>query len=698
MLHVAFLAMVVTAVAADDGSGPSVADRRIYEALRLKAGQEPAALVKLALWCEAHGLSAERRKHLADAVAIEPGNVAARGLLGLISYRGKWLSPDDVQVQRKSDVELSKKLEAYYPRRAEIELSDMAGKSDAGARHKAALAHEKLGAWCQEQGLKDEAIAHFTTALQLDPYLDAAWKRLGYVKHHGHWLTHERIAAEEQELAAQHKADRHWEPLLRKWKAELADKRHRRRAEKSLDDVTDPRSVPAIKRVFAGGSEDDQSLAISMLTKIDGPGATKELAALAVFSESAKVRETATTALKERERRDYVTLLIDLVKFPARYQVQPIKGPGSRGGLLIETPRIKMLRKYDAPAPFKLGSSFHGTVVYDPDGMPVPIRGIELDSMSSLKPAKQIARQVQIEERARELMAEANLKAAAAQQQLTADVAALEQFNSQAAALNERVLPVLQEAAGAPASDANPDVLNKWWYDRLGYSYEAPQQIQVTQTYQQIPPPRITTCFAAGTPVRTIEGLQPIESIRTGDLVLSQDVTTGELDFHMILRVHHNPPNQTLRITLSDKQVLVASVYHRFWRGQRLGAGPRAEPWRRGACARKYAACRYCGRRGGRAALQSRRRTEPQFLRRQQQRLGPRQHAAACAAGCLRQAAQRRRRVTRQQLTLFPAGPISCTGMASATQDRSAPVYRRLRRCCFPPALVQETLVQLRVP
>jgi hypothetical protein len=63
-----------------------------------------------------------------------------------------------------------------------------------------------------------------------------------------------------------------------------------------------------------------------------------------------------------------------------------------------------------------------------------------------------------------------------------------------------------------------------------------------------------------------MEGLQPIEKIRTGDLVLSQDVATGELEFRPILVVHHNPPNRTLRITLSDDDVLIASVYHRFWR------------------------------------------------------------------------------------------------------------------------------------
>jgi tetratricopeptide (TPR) repeat protein len=567
MFHFAFLALLATGLAPDDAGGQKAADRKTYEAVRLKAGHDPAALVKLSLWCEAHGLTAERGKHLMEAVGVDPANAAARGLLGLISYRGNWLRPQDVGVKRKSDKDLMTKLEAYHARRAELDASLRTKTHAAGGRHKAALAHEKLGTWCEEQGLKDEAIAHFTTAVQYDPYLDVPWKHLGYVKHHGQWMTREKIAAAEQEATAQRKADRHWDALLRRWKADLGDKKRRNQAEESLASVTDPRAVPAIMRTFAKTQPVDQTRAVSMLDQVEGPTASLDLARLAVFGDLDETREQAIAALKKREPRDYVGLLIELVRFPVKFKVQPVTGPGSRGGLLIDTPRYKLLRTYDAPPAFELASTFRGVITYDADGMPVPYRGIELDTMGSLKPALQLARQVEVNLRAREFMAEANLKAAAAGQQLAADVGALEQFNFQASAINERVLPVLQETAAAPVADADPDTLNKWWYDRLGYSYQPPEQVQVAQNaFPQIPPPRLTTCFAAGTPVRTLDGFQPIEKICTGDLVLSQDVTTGELDFRPILVVHHNPPNRTLRIVLADDEILVASVYHRFWR------------------------------------------------------------------------------------------------------------------------------------
>ncbi len=429
MLHVTLFAVVVTAFAPQDVPAATAVDRNTYEAVRRKAGRDPAALVKLALWCEAHGLTVERLKHLTEAIGIQPDNVVAQGLLGLISYRGEWLSPDDVRAKRKSDEELSKKLEAYYARSSALEASLRTTKNDMAGRRKAAIGHEKLGAWCEQQGLKDEAIAHYNTAVQFDPYLDAPWKRLGYVKHHGRWMTRGRILEEEQEAVAQRKADRQWDALLKKGKAQLLEKKRRQSAEESLANVTDPRAVPSIMRVFGAGSEADQARAVTMLKRIESSTTSKELARLAAVSDSALVRASAIDLLKKREPRDYVGLLIEMVQNPVEYKVQPVQGPGTQGGLLIDTPRFTLLRTYDAPPAFNLASTFRGTVTYDSDGMPVVIRGVELDTMKLLNAKLQMAKLSEVTERSHQFLIEANIKAAAAQQQLLADVSAIEHYN-----------------------------------------------------------------------------------------------------------------------------------------------------------------------------------------------------------------------------------------------------------------------------
>src|SRR5215212_8564037 len=66
------------------------ADLAAYEAAKAGAGRDAEAHVRLSLWCEAHGLDAERVKHLAMAVMVDPANAKARGLMGLVAYRDRW--------------------------------------------------------------------------------------------------------------------------------------------------------------------------------------------------------------------------------------------------------------------------------------------------------------------------------------------------------------------------------------------------------------------------------------------------------------------------------------------------------------------------------------------------------------------------------------------------------------------------------
>jgi tetratricopeptide (TPR) repeat protein len=540
-------------------------DLKTYEAVRAKAGRDPSAHVKLALWCEAHGLNAERVRHLAQAISIDPRHVAARGLLGLIDYGGQWLRPEAVGEKRKSDPALVKKLEEYYARRAALEASKRA----VAEPRKASRAHETLAMWCEQQGLNDQAIAHLTMAVQLDPYHDAAWKHLGYVRRRGRWLTREQIAADEQDADAQRKGEKYWEPLLRKWKSSWSDKARREQAVEEIADVVDPRAVPSIMRVFGSGSPAQQLIAVSMLARINSPPAIKELARLAVLSDSDSTRQAATTALEGHILRDYVGELVDMVKSKVEYKVQQVQGPGSTGSLAVDTPRFHIVRTYDAPPAFTLANTFRGVVGYDANGMPFVAAGAEMDKIRRLPffGVQQTALSA-IEARTQELLATANMKAANAQQQLDLDVQAIEAFNRDSAALNQRIMPVLQSLAGAPDVKDDQDALKGWWYDQLGYQYEPPQKVTVVQqdVAPQYAPPRIYTCFASGTLVRTPDGSCPIEQIHVGDLVLSQDVATGALDYNPVLVVHHNKPSKTLRTTLTNGESLVSSVYHRFWR------------------------------------------------------------------------------------------------------------------------------------
>src|SRR6516162_10832783 len=164
MTSTLLVALGLMALGADRDTSPTAADLAAYETAKATVGRDADAQVRLALWCEAHGLPSERLKHLALAVIGDPMNATARGLMGLVAYKGEWKRPETVAEKVKADEALTAKLAEYNGRRDRTpETAD---------------AHWKLGLWCEENGLNAEAKAHFSTVTRLDASRELAWKRL----------------------------------------------------------------------------------------------------------------------------------------------------------------------------------------------------------------------------------------------------------------------------------------------------------------------------------------------------------------------------------------------------------------------------------------------------------------------------------------------------------------------------------------
>jgi hypothetical protein len=116
MVHIFAVSLGLLAACNSDAARND-ATLQAYQAARAQTTRDPDAQVRLALWCETHGLNAERVKHLALAVLADPTHATARGLLGLVQYRGQWQKPDDVARQVASDAKLAAALAEYNARR-----------------------------------------------------------------------------------------------------------------------------------------------------------------------------------------------------------------------------------------------------------------------------------------------------------------------------------------------------------------------------------------------------------------------------------------------------------------------------------------------------------------------------------------------------------------------------------------------------
>ena len=107
--------------------------------------------------------------------------------------------------------------------------------------------------------------------------------------------------------------------------------------------------------------------------------------------------------------------------------------------------------------------------------------------------------------------------------------------------------------------------------DSLVYNRENPA-LDVTPRHE---------CLVAGTQVQTLAGLRAVETIKTGDMVLSSDVESGKIEFKPVLRTTVRPPAETMKIVI-DAEPIQATLGHYWWvagqgwlRTKELAAGMR---------------------------------------------------------------------------------------------------------------------------
>ncbi len=539
--------------------------------------------------------------------------------MGLVSYQSEWKSPDQVTRDIEDDPARKKLIQEYLERRAKV-------------RNRADDLW-KLALWCEQNGLKQQAAAHFYQVLARDPKRDAAWKHLGFKKLGGHWDKPERVAAAKAAAKEQQKASGQWKPILERYKAALLsrDASHRELAQQGLSQITDRLAVPMVWATVGRGNPTLQQTAVQVLGQIDDPSASRVLVMLAVFSGSKDVRSKAVAELRRRDRRDYAATLIAMILRPVKYTVKPVGGPGKPGELLIKgsgsTPNLKRVYAPPGTDPRILAQA-GDRVRLDADGLPVIDRITDIGQVQTLgtvffqwmaeaaysqqmglqalhQPAGQAAlmntlshsglapqshklggllissmetalRQPPIlaisgnpyfqlaaasyypgiplnpgslltytvvdgvEIPTGRIMVQAQKTAALAQQQLQNDVASIDQFNASLNEINDRVLPVLNDVSGLSLGP-DPPAWQTWLNNLVGFNSlqtsEPPTVVQnVAPEYQPEPIPVGTfsgpisvsriSCFGAGTLVRTLTGLEPIESLKVGDPVLTQNCKT----------------------------------------------------------------------------------------------------------------------------------------------------------------------------
>lgn len=509
---------------------------------------------------ELDGDSVRREALLRDALAIDADCKLARWQLGQIEIDGEWQSVSDVQRQTAAD-----------PRSAEyIALRNQFGQTAEG--------HLALGRWCKRQGLKPEANFHWAAVLTHQPNHEEALRELGKQWVDGRLVTYDERVAMQRARREARKEGRQWSAKLAGWERAISgsDVGARMGALSEIRAIGDPHAIAALEEATLAidGSDEREierahTIGLAFVTALDameGQAAANSLTRHAVYAQSPEVRYAAIDALKKRSYYTYVPQLLDALSMPVEssfyittdrngsvYYYHELFREGAASDSRIET-QLTVRQVDQRGINSRIGLNEFGEVR-------AVQRSRESDSSVAVKQARVAAKG----------QARFTSAAARAEQQVARE-------NQSSELLNSRIATVLERATGREHG-TDPRAWWDWWQDYNEYyapeertTYEYSYVDSDTYYYRpasesyyyapQYSAPR--SCFAAGTLVWTKSGQQPIEALEIGDLVLSQDVDSGELCFQPIIGRTVRPPSEMLKLIYAG-EALRTTLGHPLW-------------------------------------------------------------------------------------------------------------------------------------
>jgi hypothetical protein len=304
---------------------------------------------------------------------------------------------------------------------------------------------------------------------------------------------------------------------------------------------------------------------LSVLGRMADPAATESLVRHAVHLDWPTVRDAVIVQLKERPVHDFVPFMLrELVPVvQSRFQVQMnsdgivrhrhqffSEGPQENHLLTADYltgPQLTPTRTMRAPNLRATGSATGRRAR-------TRLAGMAGNQRQELNEVRRVSNMAMMREAAR--AAEVERTVARTNDLITTN--------------NERLFDLLEQTTGEAALLRTPEAWWEWWqdYNEL-YRGDKPTYTQNVAWFEPVYLPstsvRLTSsCFPAGTPVRTQSGLVAIEKIQIGDRVLSQDVQTGELAYKLVLQTTERPECDQLVIGFGDTSITTTKG-HLFW-------------------------------------------------------------------------------------------------------------------------------------
>ncbi len=525
------------------------------------ARAEAERLVAAAAQAEIAGDTPRFLTLLNDALRSDPDNKIAHWQLGQVQLDDKWVTVEEAQRRAAADP-----LQAEYRQRRAA--------AGPNAREQIVLAR-----WCRDNKLNDEADLHWAVVLSLDPTNKEALRAVDMLWKDGRLVKRNEPSQQKQQAQAAKNAAKHWEPIIAKWRRAVAgrDIHAHDDALTEIQAITQLDAIPSIESVTLGRDSYDMKHAeeclqiavafLDALGKMPDQASTESLVRYAVLSPGNKARNSAIEKLKSRDQHDYVPILLSGLAMQIESSFSVATDPDGSvhytHALYREGPESDW--SYDLQR-----------TAYQQDFGGRRIRVDLYTNTAEFGPPT---------ESPLVIAAKKAVVASAAQnrygQSATVTEIQVARENQTAEELNSRIIPVLAGTTGKDYGD-NPKAWWDWWrnqneyyatehpvdqhYDSdcVHYYYGFPKYEFYNSGPQYPVAGRRYSCFAKGTIVWTKTGKKAIEAVELGDLVLSQDVNTGELKYKPVIMATVRPSSPVLKLTLENEQ-LVSTLGHPFW-------------------------------------------------------------------------------------------------------------------------------------
>ena len=493
----------------------------VTAAPRAEKQAEAKSLVAEALHAEVFGDAARRTELLDKAGTLAPNLDEPHWHSGQVKIANKWVGVDEVPGLLANDLRVA----AYDKKRA--------------AARDTVEDQFALADWCAEHKMPEQERAHLTRVLALQTDNVVARTRLGFLRVGQGWVSAEEIRAAQADQAADTRSIAAYGKDFEKLAADLsADTKLRRdRAKAEIAKVRAVDAIPALERIISPVGEEASLLVVEVLGRIVAPEAAKSLARHAVLSSHPNVRAAASSALKDYELEEFVPGLLATMSDPIQTQTQLVN---ANGRLFY---RHLLSREGQDSRDVLVMDTAYTRTVNTPYGR---------------------------EDAAIQAMTDATRQRAATEM-------AVAGANTVTKEVNERISGVLTTVTGE-AHQAPADWW-QWWNDHNEVFQSGEKQTRITQQARQVSLVdqgslialqgaagglQTYDCLAAGTQVWTSRGPVAIETVAVGDLVLSQNVETGELAYKPVLRTTLRPESRLTKITVDGKELL-ASGGHPLW-------------------------------------------------------------------------------------------------------------------------------------